>query len=749
MSKQELITQKETSSQNKNEKEETISFEVASAVLKEIGEQLVSSPQVALTELIKNAYDADAEVAELSYDKNSITLVDDGHGMTEEDFKRKWMKVGTGNKIRNRKSKLYGRDITGSKGVGRFAVRFLGHVLELETVAKEGAIKKKITAIFDWKRIDKTEDLRKVTIKYKVISNVADKTGTTIRIKKLRKFGYIEEISKDIKSNLLNIVSPLQPIIEDLNIKFKKKNDPGFDFVIKDENNSGEDESNSVAREVINRYLAKAVVHYQSKENILSVIIKHKNIKAVNDFKIKFESTIDNDVFADIRYFPRRGGMFTGIKGIDGNKAYGWVKDNCGIGIYDRGFKVSPYGDESDDWLYQTIDTARSRRDWRSELMMEHFPMPEDVFRSPKLNYMLNLPRRIQSVGAVFIESNPERNKNGLTPNMDRQGFKNNEAYADLVEMVRFAIEYLAMVDKKHINFVDKKKIEEKKKELRSDIKETIKEIKSIQSLNPKDKAELVKKYEYLHSNIDEVEEYNKKARSDLEVMGLLGVIAGFMTHEYHAAIDNLERASELLKTLGKKDSRFLEYRNKIEKNIDYFSNYIAYTKGFVTSLKKDTNQKYKSYPRVKFVTETFSGICNEYNISVDIDIKKDMYAPELPIALYQGIMHNLLTNAIKALIYEHGKERKIKIMAWNESKKNKVIHIIQVMDNGPGIPYAMQKRIWNPLFTTTSENNPLGSGMGLGLSLLKTVVNNYGGYIDLVEPPADFHTCFKVELSM
>jgi signal transduction histidine kinase len=71
----------------------------------------------------------------------------------------------------------------------------------------------------------------------------------------------------------------------------------------------------------------------------------------------------------------------------------------------------------------------------------------------------------------------------------------------------------------------------------------------------------------------------------------------------------------------------------------------------------------------------------------------------------------------------------------------------LTVADNGIGIPPDLQKRIWEPLYTTTSDTgNPLGSGMGLGLTLVKQVVTELGGSVTLVkEPPPGFTTCFRV----
>jgi signal transduction histidine kinase len=107
-----------------------------------------------------------------------------------------------------------------------------------------------------------------------------------------------------------------------------------------------------------------------------------------------------------------------------------------------------------------------------------------------------------------------------------------------------------------------------------------------------------------------------------------------------------------------------------------------------------------------------------------------------------------LFTNAIKAVVAIESSVNAPKIVfrAWNDKGK----HFIEVADNGVGIPPDLRKRIWDPLYTTTSDvANPLGSGMGLGLTLVKQVASEFGGSVELLEePPPGFTTCFRLIFS-
>jgi HSP90 family molecular chaperone len=79
--------------------EGTLSFSVESRILRELGERLVKQPEVAVIELVKNAYDADATECAVSYDPSrSVIVQDDGVGMTLQRFRDGWMRIGTSSK---------------------------------------------------------------------------------------------------------------------------------------------------------------------------------------------------------------------------------------------------------------------------------------------------------------------------------------------------------------------------------------------------------------------------------------------------------------------------------------------------------------------------------------------------------------------------------------------------------------------------------------------------------------------------
>ena len=193
-----------------------ISFTVEPRVLRELGERLVKQPEVAVVELLKNAYDADATECSIEWLPKTLTIADNGQGMTLQRFSEGWMRIGTSSKSASRVSNKFGRTITGEKGIGRFAVRFLGRALHLESVADDEKLKKrtKLSADFDWFTFDKLEDLGDLEVPYRLETTDSETpTGTKLMISRLR-----PEVArlnlKQVRTSSLDVLTPLRSLFE-------------------------------------------------------------------------------------------------------------------------------------------------------------------------------------------------------------------------------------------------------------------------------------------------------------------------------------------------------------------------------------------------------------------------------------------------------------------------------------------------------------------------------------------------------
>jgi signal transduction histidine kinase len=332
---------------------------------------------------------------------------------------------------------------------------------------------------------------------------------------------------------------------------------------------------------------------------------------------------------------------------------------------------------------------------------------------------------------------------------MDREGFLKNAGFDELVEFVRAGIEFLALQDKRELDRMSVREARAATAEAREDIRQAIVHITRSPSLTPADKARITKAYRKLANQVEEIEEYNVQARRSLTTMSLLGVVAGFMTHETKSLIFDMEAAIGTVVSLAKKHASLRPVADDLSKRIRAFKGQLEYAQLFLQGARADLTVSMSAAGQIRHVLSRFESFASDHDIQVEWEAKSETKTPLLAPAVYSGVILNLYTNALKALLSVTSsiREPRVLIRAWNEGRK----HFLEVSDNGIGIPPELRKRVWDPLFTTTSDTgNPLGSGMGLGLSLVRQVVEANGGKIAVADdPPPGFNTTFRAVFSM
>ena len=216
-------------------KSEALAIRPYARLLTMLGDQLIKNDQIALVELIKNSYDADAESVEvyfenfnddMSHNKNSRIIVrDDGVGMKLETVRDAWMNPAAPQKFLDKldgseRTPIKKRVIQGEKGIGRFAVLKLGKVVTVTTRTEAAAAE--LVLVYDFSRFDddfvredgKRKDIFLDEIKIECRRSEPDKLpgvmhGTVIEIEELKgawNESIIERLCRDI-SNLTDPVS--------------------------------------------------------------------------------------------------------------------------------------------------------------------------------------------------------------------------------------------------------------------------------------------------------------------------------------------------------------------------------------------------------------------------------------------------------------------------------------------------------------------------------------------------------------
>ncbi len=732
-----------------------LSFSIESSILRELGERLVKQPEVAMIELVKNAYDADATTCTISYDSGKeVKVKDNGVGMTLHQFTNGWMRIGTSSKEATFVSDKFGRHITGEKGIGRFAVRFLGRVLHLESIADDPERKCRtlLTADFDWPKFDHHEDLGKVEVPYRLeTTNPKTPTGTTLTITRLR-----PEVSrlnlKKVRSGSIGVLTPLRSLFRQMNEGDKKqhveskKADPGFALNIKLE----DDEDADVAAAILDASVLCAQLRLTGDKLDLKVFRRGDEVPY-----FEIIGTYPNELhslYADIRFAPWRKGAFADLP-VSGHDAYKWFVKNSGVTVFDRNFRVLPYGTPSDDWLKLQADSARNRRDPRSSIAKTHFPMASNVRTSTSENWMLRLPQSAQLIGLVQVvgrrhgENALKTNETveSLVASADREGFVENNAFRQLKDLVRGMAEAIAFVDRKLDLEAKKTEREALVASVRKETRSAIREIQTNPNIAKSDKAKIVSTLAKTQQLSELQEKSSQERERQLEVMSLLGVVAGFMTHEFGVALQELENTHKDLVTLAKDESRFEQVEKNFSKHIKSLKEFVTYSSGYIQGAKIKPTKPYPVKPRLQQVMRIFGRYADERNIKVEISADPNLMAPLVPASLYNGIALNLYTNALKAVTATVGTTQGvIAFRSWNDKRW----HYLEVSDTGIGIASALKDRVFDPLFSTTeSRNDPLGSGMGLGLALVRRGAEAFGGQAELVPPPPDFTTCVRVRL--
>ncbi len=123
--------------------------------------------------------------------------------------------------------------------------------------------------------------------------------------------------------------------------------------------------------------------------------------------------------------------------------------------------------------------------------------------------------------------------------------------------------------------------------------------------------------------------------------------------------------------------------------------------------------------------------------ISIHTDFQNDLPATYLAQSELQQVLLNLINNAIDAMENRGGE---LTISTHFEIEENVIL--IEISDNGPGIPEANLSRIFEPFFTT----KPVGKGTGLGLSICYGIIQKMGGQIN-VKSVIDSGTTFYIRI--
>jgi len=371
-------------------------FSVDSHLLLELGERLVARKSVALGELVKNAYDADAtrvtvRLRDVSKPGGTILVEDDGEGMTFEDVVAGWMRIATDTKLKSPVSAKYGRPRTGSKGIGRFACRVLADAIMIETVAlRPSGEKERVTLSIDWTEFKPGTLVGSVPVAYsRQVVEPSTPTGLKLSLKRVRDVWTDDDIL-EMRRDLMTLVSPygVRQALGDLPSSSAIE-DPGFEISI------DAPELEGVSGPVSEQFLKHS---WGRLEGELKEDGTAKYTLEVRRAKRKYSLTAERRFSKAgparfvVDYFVWKRDYLAGLS-ISVRDAQKVGIGQGGIRVYLDGFRVLTYGQPGDDWL--KLDFDRGRRLTTFRVLKE---VDKELERPA-----LFLPGNNQIFGATFL----------------------------------------------------------------------------------------------------------------------------------------------------------------------------------------------------------------------------------------------------------------------------------------------------------------------------------------------------------
>ena len=715
----------------------TLPFTIDAELLRELGERLVGKPHIVLAELVKNSYDADATQVTINFmpNKDRIEISDDGHGMSVDEFKKFWMRIGTTHK-KEKRSRNLRRLMTGSKGVGRLAVQFLANKLTIVTIPvdknREG-----LEVHIDWKKAietkpTKTKELTEVEVHYsdykRDSSDTQDQHGTTIILEEL-KDEWTEDSVKDLASELWWLQPPLNLSTEDLKNRFKIH----FRSTLQKYSKTFLEQMNAIKRIWIARLVGK------TEDGEVEFSLQFPGERPTSH-KCKIADFIHNNgefnkkenlntCQFEIRIYKLSGRQKFGIK-VDTARKY--FKEYGGVHVYDGGFRLPYYGSSESDWLRLEYD--HSHRQNISQLL----PKEIQVFRA-----LYDLPTLGRVFGIVKVNTSTE-------PNLDimitRDRLTETTAYKDLVKAIRYTLDWYA-------NETARRKIEKKESEVSSE--PTSLKFEYVEQVLEYYKPEIPKKvYQEVYKRVQEATMAAETQQERvLEQMGLLAPLAT-------AGISALSYQHELKKQFADIENTINRMQNietmspELQKNLHSLSVDLAswLKRAKATNLLFDyiadtENTQLRDNLRARVVVEDITNQTRFLARGTKVDysqIDERLRLPKASFAEWGAIFQNVFINAFTAML--DAPKRRLHISFRSHGRSREIL----IQDTGYGINLKDADRLFEPFQRASkisAERKALGyGGTGLGLTIVRLLANNIGCRVQFVNPEDGFNTAFSIQ---
>lgn len=682
----------------------TTAFRANAHLLKLLGDQLIGDDRLAVFELVKNAYDADATRVEVELNLEAetpyIAVWDrDGHGMNKSTILEKWMEIGTESKRNSNwiKSPKFHRLPLGEKGVGRLAVHKLGAIMQMNTKL-QGYPEVRIT--IDWPQlIDDATYIEDTKVNIEELTEPEyfpnDSTGTRIVVGNLNKTHWTRGDIRRLKRLLTSLTSPFQTASDFevlLSVPGREK-DYGDMLEATDVVNNAlwkyEFEINNEGRFSYNYEFSPPSLYSslkneqkESNDGELQLFPPSKEEWLSRSFDVREKKYLASSDLTNIGpikgcfyVFSREKEILNALGAYQSIRQY--LDDNAGIRIYRDGIRVFNYGEKNDDWL--------------------------------GLNAMrVNNPGKRIAVNLVIgnIELNLADSR-GLEEKTNREGFDEND------DFIRFRLIAFSIMEHFHLLHLNsRKKLQEAKKGSQKKEKlptqrfdENIKELKDGLAKHKLEKE--------LGGQLQRIESDYKQMR-EVTLSAVTGVNLAVIFHEVERGI--------------------VQLNSDIKKNIEYdilkerSAHLAKLLEGFAPLLKKNGSRKFPAKALIEGALDFSQHRFLHHGVITSSPLQTneaDDFEIKGPTNLLLAAVNNIVDNAIHWTGLKAEKEEntnyKPGIQITTLTNFFKEGPAIVILDNGPGFDLPPDEAI-QPFNTTRP------GGMGVGLYYADQVMESIGG---------------------
>jgi len=730
--------------------------------MKTLGSELISNDAVAVIELVKNAYDAEANrvlikfVGPLLPGQGRIEIFDDGSGMSLDVVRGAWMEPATPGKRQKTSSGSKGRRVLGEKGIGRFAAMRLASELELITRARGS--NQEVYGIFDWtqfedeqKYLDEvlilTDERTPEVIRSDVGLDVIwpkdevpvecppSEQGTMLRMSHVAQ-AWDAERFRLIQRGLSRLISPFQ-VNKDFSV-YLQATEAFSEF------------SSEITPPVVLNYPHYTVTGNVDPQGRCDLTLEVKatgEVKRVTggfvrgardglqyleeeaylELKRGIESRTDDGMDEWEKRIPACGPLQIELRIWDrddlGNviQKTGFNVQNiradidafAGINIYRDGFRVMPYGEPNNDWL--RLDIRR--------------------VQNPSRRLSNN-----QIVGHISITADQNT---GLKDQSNREGLDENQSYADLREVMKSTLSMIEDLRKKAKGTGDGGKKDDQTLNLFAPLDLTpIRQ--HLASVSPKD--EVAKE---LLNNVERA--FNRSVESlkavvaKYHALATLGQLIDVLLHDGRLPLAKIRKEALLAqediveKHLAGEDllKKLSSRLHIIGGQSDVLSTVFRRVEPFGGRKRGRPKQLYLE----KIIEDAF-GVCESQisDLKIETSLPTGQTLVRVDEAEIQEVIVNLLQNSLYWLQFVDAAHRRIDVSVSRTAQDH--VDII-FGDTGPGIPEENRSRIFEPYFSTKKD------GVGLGLAIVGEIIKDYyGGTLELLGSTGSSGAVFRITLT-